>query len=84
LIDREVRDRPARQASSFLMKEIASRIALLIGLAVLTGGCATESAPPSSSVTTGPSPVLTAPTDSGNPPVTMSGYLDTSVSTSVK
>jgi hypothetical protein len=65
------------------MKDFALRIALPIGLAVLVGGCATDGAPPSSSVTTGPALVLATPSDA-NPPVTMSGYLDTSVTTRIK
>ena len=57
---------------------------LLVGflLATLTG-CAGESASTSPETASSP-PGIVAPTDAGNPPVTLSGYVDTSATGQVK
>jgi hypothetical protein len=48
------------------------------------GGCSTESSSSADSTPGGSSPVIVPPTDASNPPVTMSGYLDSSVTSQVK
>jgi hypothetical protein len=78
MITLSFRIKPKKVAPSLM------KICLALALVAALAGCATDSPVSPSSASAGDSPVIVAPANSSATPVTLSGYVDTSVTTQSK